>query len=135
MTKQETFDKVVRALRAQGRKSLRAGGITCAYRGGEGGKCAAGHLIPDDKYDPAMEGIAVRTDEEMVDLLPDVTWRSELLRRAIRSEGHDLELVRDLQRAHDAASSISGLFVHTFLTNARDVAANHEFDATACEAP
>ena len=58
MTDQEVFDKVVLALRKQGRKSTRLNGYgqrICRYRGDYGRKCAAGHLIPDELYDRRME--------------------------------------------------------------------------------
>jgi hypothetical protein len=55
MTRQELFDKVAAALIAQGKPSLDPGGM-CQYRGLEGLACAAGHLIPDEEYQPAMEG-------------------------------------------------------------------------------
>jgi hypothetical protein len=38
---------------------LSNGRAACRYRGDEGCKCAIGHLIPDDKYDPAMETLRV----------------------------------------------------------------------------
>lgn len=58
---QQMFDHVLQALRAQGHASvaLYAGGSSakyvCVYRGPNGDKCAAGHLIPDELYDPRMD--------------------------------------------------------------------------------
>ena len=52
-TKQEIFNTVVKGLRAQGCKSENDAG--CAYRGIEGRRCAAGFLIPDDKYSTKFE--------------------------------------------------------------------------------
>lgn len=65
MTNQEVYDIVLFGLRKQGRASVfttmtvhrRAG--ACAYRGTSGTKCAAGWLIPDEKYSPSMEGVSV----------------------------------------------------------------------------
>lgn len=56
----EIFDKVKTGLLAQGRKSLIASsdGVVrniCAYRGIGGSKCAAGMLILDEHYSPALE--------------------------------------------------------------------------------
>ena len=34
-------------------------GSSCVYRGDSGSRCAVGCLIPDDKYDPAIEGLVV----------------------------------------------------------------------------
>lgn len=54
-TDQETFEIVWNGLKAQGfERSLMRG--NCAYRGPNGAKCAAGHLIPDDEYSADMEG-------------------------------------------------------------------------------
>lgn len=64
---QEIGSFVVQNLRKQGKKSvhpntnpfLYGSGMLCAYRGDDGCKCAAGWLIPDDKYSPSMENIVV----------------------------------------------------------------------------
>lgn len=55
---QQHFETMVRGLAAQGwEQSMRTAdyGPQCAYRGDEGRKCAAGHLLPDEKYSPDME--------------------------------------------------------------------------------
>lgn len=57
LSNQEAFTKVVRHLRKQGKLSTR-GGI-CQYRAPDGSMCAIGCLIPDEKYEPRMEGKAV----------------------------------------------------------------------------
>jgi hypothetical protein len=64
MTDQEIFDTVVTGLRKQKCKSVGQASdapevIQCKYRSPEGYKCAAGQLIPDDKYNPALEGQTV----------------------------------------------------------------------------
>lgn len=63
LTSQEMFDTVARHLLTQGRRSLRGAGpsAVCAYRGWDGTKCAIGAIIPDDEYDPIMEGITVES--------------------------------------------------------------------------
>lgn len=69
MTQQEILDVVVRGIRAQGGPSVTAtpprGYVSshpdtpfCAYRGANGRKCAAGHLIADADYRPKFEGRA-----------------------------------------------------------------------------
>lgn len=55
MSTQEIFDKVVTHLRKQGGKARDYEGV-CMYRTKTGLKCAAGCLIPDEEYDPRMEG-------------------------------------------------------------------------------
>lgn len=62
-TNQELFDIVWNALNLQGLTSMgssETGVLLCSYRGSKGRKCAAGHLIEDDEYDPRMEAQTVR---------------------------------------------------------------------------
>lgn len=60
MTDQEIFDKVrehfITNRNPPGGQALGSGDFRCQYRGPDGSKCAAGVLIPDDKYDPSIEG-------------------------------------------------------------------------------
>lgn len=57
-TQQEVFDAALRGLSSQGFVRSVAGGV-CAYRGSDGLKCSIGHLIPDEAYDPAIEGFGI----------------------------------------------------------------------------
>lgn len=65
MNKQELFQQSVTKLFNQGKPSIRNdirnldGGPACAYRGGNGLKCAIGHLIPDENYDQKMEAKSI----------------------------------------------------------------------------
>lgn len=96
-TLQETFDRVISHLRKQGKKSFgnfpsavsKASTAGCMYRGPEGLMCAAGCLIPDDKYSPEFEGCSVSQHgpNSVCDLM--------------RELGHDLGLVQQLQFVHD----------------------------------
>jgi hypothetical protein len=68
MTNQEIFDKVATHLLTQKKKSeiMRQAeyGIpkpACAYRAADGSTCAIGCLIPDDIFQPGMEGLRVQT--------------------------------------------------------------------------
>lgn len=56
MTNQEIFNKMYTGVVTQGAFSF-SGGM-CRYRL-DGLKCAAGHLIPDDKYNDTIEGCSV----------------------------------------------------------------------------
>ena len=91
---QEIFDKVRDHLLRQNAKAVKytEGGGTCAYRGSNGTKCAAGVLIPDDLYHPRFEGKNVG---ELIDSEPELA----------ESLGWDDErvatLVSDLQGVHD----------------------------------
>jgi hypothetical protein len=60
MTLQEMFDTTIQFLHDQGGPSLAppddGGEPRCAYRGDGGRRCSVGFWIPDDRYDPDMEG-------------------------------------------------------------------------------
>ena len=112
MTGQEIFDTVLAHLRKQGRASRTiAGG--CRYRGPDGTACAVGCLIPDELYDPMIEGLGVgRIIEAVVpDYRQDQT--QELLPVFARIKNHigaeHLPLLNELQEAHDMDLYISGL--------------------------
>lgn len=72
-------------LMAQG-PSTRYGSTTCLYRGPNGTKCAAGWLIPDNRF-PGTEGTNVRAMHEYLHLPRGVT----------------IEHVEKAQYAHDQA--------------------------------
>lgn len=62
MTRQEMADFVVEKLAGQNFvQSARLDGLSCLYRGPNGIKCAAGHLIPDNIYKTDFEGEVVDT--------------------------------------------------------------------------
>lgn len=58
MNRQEAYDIVVAHLFTQGRRAYDEDN-GCLYRGPNGAKCAVGVLIPDEQYNPAMEGCSV----------------------------------------------------------------------------
>jgi hypothetical protein len=110
MTNQEAFDYVVAQLVAQGEPSVSHGshGGVCQYRGNNGCRCAAGWLIPDDKYSPNMEGNSVD--------YPPI--------REVLPSGPDFTLLVDLQSAHDWAvrsrvAIDNDAWLHEFLLRAR----------------
>jgi hypothetical protein len=57
---QEAFDRVARHLLTQGRRAQYGGATAysdaCRYRAPDGAMCAIGCLIPDEEYDPHIEG-------------------------------------------------------------------------------
>jgi hypothetical protein len=60
LTIQEAFDKILLHARTQKTKSLKhPNSPLCAYRSPEGLKCFIGALIPDDSYDPIIEGASI----------------------------------------------------------------------------
>jgi len=98
MTDQELFDKVAKHLLTQGGPAMRGDGQGCAYRGMEGRKCAAGVLILDEHYSPALEGAIVSACS-----LQETARR---LRDALVASGVSVAqfpLLRKLQVIHDAA--------------------------------
>jgi hypothetical protein len=102
MTPQEVFNTVATHLFNQGKQAgeyreeeIRDGeyapSFKCLYRGPEGTKCAAGFLIPDELYNPAMEN---RSIYDVIEAYPKL---AELL------EGNRGLLV-ELQNIHDGYS-------------------------------
>jgi hypothetical protein len=90
LTNQQTFDKVVKALRLQGKPSFDPETFSCLYRGPDNTKCAAGHLIPNDKYRPEFEEGSVHRED---------------IKYVIETEGYNLTLVVDLQLCHDMSAT------------------------------
>lgn len=100
-TRQETFDRVAKHLLTQNYKCEEIAddsSSACLYRDGKGGMCAAGCLIPDDKYDPKMEYEAV------VQFDGDDNSLLGMAAKVILEEGHDIALVGQLQSIHDNQS-------------------------------
>ena len=91
MTNQELYDRVKAHLLAQNDKSIGYLG-QCKYHAPDGKKCAIGCLIPEDKYEPAFEGIGIGGTHPM---------RFMILEAAGIEEGQ-LDLARHLQNVHDS---------------------------------
>ena len=104
MTEQEIFDTVLTHLREQGEAATSAGG-SCRYRGANGTACAVGCLIPDELYDPLIEGLSVVgiIEIDVPEYRQDKT--QELLPILARIKNHigaeHLPLLCELQDAHD----------------------------------
>lgn len=94
--KQKIFNKVVRHLLKQNKKSLKYDNITCAYRGKDGVQCAIGCLIPDEDYTKAM------------DIHPDIILNypnkisSFLKEKGYMKSFEDQEFLIGLQGIHDS---------------------------------
>lgn|SRR5574338_387511 len=94
-SKQETFDYVAEFLLKQGGPCYKyddEGDRRCLYRNSNGMKCAAGCLIPDDKYIPEMDNITI--DDA---ILCDDPMIADIL----KEEGHSVAFVKCLQEIHD----------------------------------
>jgi len=104
---QELFDYIVEAIVKQGRPSV-GDNDRCLYRGPDGLKCAAGHVIPDSMYSPVrMENHSVdtlRRDSKLPDSLIPL-----------------MELLAYLQNAHDGNSQRVD-FLSGFLSDAKHTA-------------
>lgn len=85
-TKQFEFDAVVNHLFAQGGPAVSQGG-GCSYRNPEGKMCAVGCRIPDDIYQPAMEG------KYLTDLMSQFRVPEEIAQYS--------GMFNDLQQMHD----------------------------------
>lgn len=101
LTKQEVFDKVVIGLRKQGCRSYLSDEDTCAYRGVDGRKCAAGILILDEFYSSDLEGETIPTIWPRLSIYKDHRYK---IGQALISSGvnpaHFL-FIRSLQQIHD----------------------------------
>jgi hypothetical protein len=96
LTNQQAFDQVVTHLAQQGRRAMGPAkwdqsAEVCKYRGPDGTKCAAGVLIPDELYDPEMEGDGILV----------LLGRYERVRETLSDVRPGL--LSALQRAHDSS--------------------------------
>jgi hypothetical protein len=105
MTRQEIFNRAYKhalSMKALAKDVVFGGGqhptYSSKYRAKNGEKCLMGSFIPDEKYDPSIEGKAV-------DIL---FFDMEGLGLNDLSENISGFLL-DLQRCHDRASSIDGM--------------------------
>lgn len=112
---QETFDKVVAGLRKQGRPARNANG-NCQYRLEDKNasgfvkflKCAAGLLIKRSQYSEDLENQVLCNYKELDEYRGDSDYKKRIvLASIIHRNGYNLDFVRRLQRAHDAAYSTS----------------------------
>lgn len=83
---QELYDYIVEAIVKQGRPSV-GDNDRCLYRGPDGLKCAAGHVIPDSMYSENMEGKDVHS----------LMCKKQMPKSLIPHE----KLLRAMQSAHD----------------------------------
>ena len=88
---QQVFDYVLEKLREQGCQSKYMG--KCLYRGPDGLKCAAGHLIPDDEYDEKMEGGLLKGTYNII--------YNSLVNSYFLQKGANIDLLAGLQLVHD----------------------------------
>jgi hypothetical protein len=104
---QELYDYIVEAIVKQGRPSV-GDNDRCLYRGPDGLKCAAGHVIPDSFYSALIE--------ENTGVL-----QLRLKGRLPKSLAPHVDLISYLQDAHDAASRWAD-FLRIFMQDAERLA-------------
>jgi len=90
MDTQAVVDKILKHLWDQGECSRDPIGMVCAYRGGNGTKCAIGILIPDDIYSRDMEGMSFHKLCQRYDVVADLP---EI--QAIKQVGEVLQQLHD----------------------------------------
>ena len=89
--KQTIFDKVVKHLLTQNRRSM--GKDRCVYRSKSGDMCAVGCLISDEAYDPKIEGASVANSQV----------QEALAESGVPTYNKMVFLLTDLQYIHDEA--------------------------------
>ena len=111
MTEQEIFDTVLTHLREQGEAAATDDG-SCQYRGARGTACAVGCLIPDELYDPLIEGLTVVQIVKAAMPAPR-QHQAQTLPILARIKNHigaeHLQLLQELQDAHDVYLFDSGM--------------------------
>lgn len=100
MTDLELLDYVQSKIVEQGGLSVNDRG-TCAYRGNEGRKCAAGQLIPDEKYSHEFEGYTCCSNSALGTDHPSLK-----ISQCLRDCGHNPKAVGWLQLIHDRADTL-----------------------------
>lgn len=93
MNAQEVFDIVVNGLRAQKyERSMDDKGVVCSYRGTNNRKCAAGFILPDEKYNVGLEGGGV--DGSCYPVFVGIVGKD------------NINLLAELQRIHDCSRGV-----------------------------
>ena len=109
MTEQEIFDTVLTHLREQGKAAATDDG-GCRYRDADGTACAVGCLIPDELYDPVIEGLSVsQIIRAAVYLHDQAQARAPFTRITNHIGAEHLQLLQELQDAHDVYLFDSGM--------------------------
>jgi hypothetical protein len=97
MTLQEIYSTVRTHLLTQNDKALGPLGA-CVYRTADGRRCAVGCLIPDDIYEPELEGNAYFSGRVIVALKKAGVF--------VNAEQNIWGLLGDLQQVHDSLSPV-----------------------------
>lgn len=76
----------------------------CAYRGNNGKKCAAGLLIPDEKYEPEFETCGCYLTPRTSGGKRDNTLKIQII---LEEQGYDPKIIQQFQILHDNVSGFS----------------------------
>lgn len=117
MDRQTMFDRVYRHFvidRASPSVVFTCGTVQCRYRGPNGERCALGLLIPDDAYEPTMEGTLA------LGLLDN-----KLCAR-LGIDIDDVDFVDELQGAHDHSVDAGAGFHDDLESKLRHIAARYD---------
>lgn len=94
MTTQQVFDTVIEHLIKQGKQAKASTGH-CSYRTTDGLKCAVGCLIPDELYNPILEGRSVEG-------IRSITLRQYIYPTLYTFIDKNFDILQDLQSLHDS---------------------------------
>ena len=123
MTSQEIFNKVCEHLMTQKAKAViqeeNESVPTCMYRTPEGLKCAVGGLIPDEMYNPVIEGKPFNLMG--LDDCPELNGIAQKLGLI-----EDIDLIHRLQRIHDSDR------IEDWSKRLRRVGENHDLEIPKC---
>jgi hypothetical protein len=100
MTLQEAFEKAARGMLTQKKKALTPGMIhgsegKCVLRAPDGSKCAVGHILPDECYDPVFDTRDAAGITSLLFDFPEVF-------KAWKNDSRLESLLTDLQSTHDS---------------------------------
>jgi len=115
-TMKQVFDFIVAKILAQGRPSQK--NYSCVYRGENNLRCAAGWVLPDEDYDPSINGAAISSD------FFQYTVTAHWLKRG----SPYYRLIRALQADHDEAS-LTTEFIKNFV-NLADITKSNYVETT-----
>jgi hypothetical protein len=104
-TLQEVFTISATHLLRQNAKSMAIlkgdGSPSCAYRGDDGMMCAVGCLIPDELYDPSLEG---KTADSLI--VSDALGNAGIVFAVLDGSDPMCKLLGALQSIHDSCDSL-----------------------------
>jgi len=126
MNRQEIFNKVCEHLIKQNEKAMDHVNDTCMYRSGEDDNplcCGIGCLIPDELYDPLLEGRGIRN---IFDHRYDCTHSAAVIEHIGIETEADLFFINALQVVHDSS------FVADWPLALREKAIRYRLDQPAC---